>query len=157
VEIRTFPEGQSGVCPFWNAILTLRGMNLFQASARALELVGWLPVSSVATGQHSPDIALAAQRTQPVPTTGSAPNPPGEPADGPDRKGKRINEQMLGRLQREPESLYWSAQQWADALGCSKSTIAETHTWKTTIRAAKARERAEREMRQERRQGRSDA
>ncbi len=73
-----------------------------------------------------------------------------------DRKGKRINEKMLGRIQREPDSLYWSAQQWADALGCSKSTIAETQTWKTTIRAAKARERAEREMRQERNQGRSD-
>jgi hypothetical protein len=63
---------------------------------------------------------------------------------------------MLGMLQRNPNSLYWSAQQWAVALECSKSTIAETPTWKTTIRAAKARERADRELRQERNQGRSD-
>lgn len=72
------------------------------------------------------------------------------------RKGKRINERILGKLQQYPDSLYWSAQQWADALGCSKSTIAETPTWKTTIRAARAMQQAERETRQGRSQGRSD-
>jgi hypothetical protein len=82
--------------------------------------------------------------------------PTGAAGSDRNRKGKRINERMLGRLQQDPASLYWSAQRWAQALGCSKSTIAGTQTWKETIRAAKARERAERELRQERHQGRSD-
>jgi hypothetical protein len=72
------------------------------------------------------------------------------------RKGKMINERMLARLQKEPESMLWSARQWADALGCSKSTIAETTTWKNTLQAIKAKERTEREMRQERHRGHSD-
>src|SRR5205807_2082945 len=44
----------------------------------------------------------------------------------PGRKGKRINLQMLQMIQRKPESANWSAQKWADALGCSKSTVGAT-------------------------------
>jgi hypothetical protein len=41
VEIQTFPAG-AHACLGGNAVLTLRGMNLYQASARAMELVGWV-------------------------------------------------------------------------------------------------------------------
>jgi hypothetical protein len=88
----------------------------------------------------------------------TAPAPAGPAADTGDqsRKGKRINERMLSMLQRKPESLYWSARQWADTLDCSTSTIGETPTWKRTIRAAKARMRAERELREGRDRGGAD-
>jgi hypothetical protein len=71
-------------------------------------------------------------------------------------KGKRINERMLSRLQSNPDALNWSAQTWAEALECSKSSVQETPAWKTTIRNARALQRADREARQERNKGRSD-
>jgi hypothetical protein len=60
---------------------------------------------------------------------------------------KMINERMIATLKSNPEAMNWSAQRWADELKCSKSSVAETDTWKTTLRAMKARERAERELR----------
>jgi hypothetical protein len=74
----------------------------------------------------------------------------------PGRKGKQINERMLAELQRNPDSLSWSARKWADVLECSPGTIGETPTWRKVISAARAIERAERETRQERSQRRSD-
>ena len=56
VEIRIIPEGQAGRCRPWNAMLTLRDMNLFQASARALELVfGWRAVAVFSDPQGQPE------------------------------------------------------------------------------------------------------
>jgi hypothetical protein len=47
VEIRTIPEGPPRTSHAWNAVLTLRDMNLFQASARAMELAGWIRGESI--------------------------------------------------------------------------------------------------------------
>lgn len=63
------------------------------------------------------------------------------------RKGKRINERMLATLQTKPESVSWSADTWAEHLQCAKSTVVQSNAWKVTIRAARALERADREMR----------
>jgi hypothetical protein len=43
VEIRTVPEGGRAIGHGWNAILTLRETDLYRASARAMELAGWVP------------------------------------------------------------------------------------------------------------------
>lgn len=72
--------------------------------------------------------------------------PPGEPKKV---KGRGINERMLAMIQSDPQSLYWSARKWAEALDCSESTIAGTPTWKKTCKAAKERQRIEREQMQE--------
>jgi hypothetical protein len=47
VEMRIIPEEPTGRCLPWNAMLTLRDMNLFQASARALELAFGLGAATV--------------------------------------------------------------------------------------------------------------
>jgi hypothetical protein len=39
--------------------------------------------------------------------------------------------QMHELLQRKPESRGWSAQEFATSLGCGKSTVVESETWKT--------------------------
>ncbi len=47
-----------------------------------------------------------------------------------------VNERMLAEWHRNPkDSLDWSAQRWAEELGCSKSTVSETDAWKTIQRA----------------------
>jgi hypothetical protein len=52
VEIRTFPVGEHGDGHGWNAMLTLPGMNFYQASARAMELAGWVRPATGARGQQ---------------------------------------------------------------------------------------------------------
>jgi hypothetical protein len=82
------------------------------------------------------------------PTTKNRPD-----AASPAGRGKEghTEERMIAILRDNPESLNWSAETWALELGFrSSSTIKETHTWKTTIRLARVRERAEREAREER-------
>lgn len=71
-------------------------------------------------------------------------------------RGKRINALMLEKLVRNPESLNWSISQWMTVLGCAKSTIAETSTWKDRIRPAQIVARADREVREGRKASRSD-
>jgi hypothetical protein len=64
VEIRIIPEEQIGRCLPWNAILTLRDTNLFQASARALELAFGSRVVAVVsdpTGQPEPNCIVTAE------------------------------------------------------------------------------------------------
>lgn len=56
-------------------------------------------------------------------------------------KGKRINEQMVARMARDPDSVNWSIRKWADSMGCAISTIAGLPAWKaikTTRMLAKA-------------------
>jgi hypothetical protein len=48
-------------------------------------------------------------------------------------KGKHIDARILKLLSDRPESVSWSGQQIADALGCGKSTVMESATWKNTI------------------------
>jgi hypothetical protein len=53
-----------------------------------------------------------------------------------DRKGKQINERMLKKLQEDKENcLYLSVKDWADHLGCSKSTVHGTNTWEMILTA----------------------
>jgi hypothetical protein len=49
--------------------------------------------------------------------------------------GKRIlvNNQMATILTMQIESVDWTAQQWADRLKCSKSTVAATQMWKALL------------------------
>ena len=54
-----------------------------------------------------------------------------------------VNQRMLDTLERDPESLNWPAQKWADALECSKSTVHGTPAWKR-IQAARALQKADR-------------
>ena len=72
-------------------------------------------------------------------------------------KGKHINERMLAMLQQNPDSVNWSSKRWSEALDCSKSTIAGTLTWKNIILAMRALEKAERQQRQDRNEGRLGA
>jgi hypothetical protein len=79
VSIRTLPEGQFPPCGDWNAVLTLCDMNLFQASARALELTSWLlpPLSRAAGGTPYPEA-----QEDPVPDANSSGQPVAKPAYG---------------------------------------------------------------------------
>jgi hypothetical protein len=64
------------------------------------------------------------------------------PADPPKKtKGKHIDERMLGVIRDNSEAMYWSSPQWADNLGCGKSTVIESKTWKQTCRPTRERER----------------
>ena len=81
----------------------------------------------------------------------------GSPTDvKPKRKGKNINARMLETLGKNNESYGWSAQQWADALGCRKGTIGETKTWTVTLNGIKARMKVEAELKEDRKKRRSD-
>jgi hypothetical protein len=57
------------------------------------------------------------------PATDETPNP---------RSGARatVNARMMDIYSKNPESLGWSVQTWADKVGCVKSTIHGTQTWK---------------------------
>jgi hypothetical protein len=50
------------------------------------------------------------------------------PTPKPSRK-LSTNERMQATLASRPEAYGWSVRQWAENLGCSTSTIAETETW----------------------------
>jgi hypothetical protein len=59
-------------------------------------------------------------------------------------KGKHVDERMLSGIRDNAEALYWSSKQWADNLGCSKSTVIDSPTWKQTCKPARERERLSR-------------
>jgi hypothetical protein len=40
-----------------------------------------------------------------------------------------VNARMVDMLMRRPESRQWSAREWATALQCGKSAVADTHCW----------------------------
>lgn len=46
------------------------------------------------------------------------------------RSGASVNARMLEVMQSNPDARGWSARQWAKHLGCSKSAVAATPTWK---------------------------
>ena len=81
----------------------------------------------------------------------------GQPVDKkPKGKGKNINARMLETLGKNNESYGWSAQQWADALGCVRGTIGETYTWTVTLNRIKARLKVDAELKEDRKKRRSD-
>jgi hypothetical protein len=73
-----------------------------------------------------------------------------DPANARPKRGKNIDARMLKILAEDKDAFSWTARRWAERLGCSPSTVAETTTWKThlhKIRAAAKVERAERSLR----------
>ncbi len=51
------------------------------------------------------------------------------------KKGRNIHGRMLATLQQDPDSLDWSARQWAQFLKCSKSTVVEGPAWQSILKA----------------------
>ena len=45
---------------------------------------------------------------------------------------------MAAMITKDPSRLAWSAQNWADAIGKSKTAVLATETWKKTIMSARA-------------------
>jgi hypothetical protein len=89
----------------------------------------------------------ASATPRPPGTQVEPPGPlPEEPADNikgdRDRKGKRIDEKMKEKLEKDGTRLAWSAEKWAEVLGCSKSTVAGTSTWKLILDTRALREAA---------------
>ncbi len=72
-----------------------------------------------------------------------APAKPDESAETVDHKGAatveckrkrvKVNDRMAAELLKNPDSRDWSAQQWADRLGCSKSTVSVTPQFKALL------------------------
>lgn len=56
------------------------------------------------------------------------PGNPKKPAQRP-----RVNTRMLEMLMKNPEAEGWSTQQWANYLGCAKSTVCGTAVWKKRL------------------------
>lgn len=48
-------------------------------------------------------------------------------------KGKRVNARMMEQIAKSGECLKWSAQRWADFIGCSKTTVIRTHAWRVAL------------------------
>jgi hypothetical protein len=55
------------------------------------------------------------------------------------RGGASINTRMIATIQRDETAMGWSCKQWAQHLGCAKSSVVETSTWQNLVMA---RERA---------------
>jgi hypothetical protein len=69
-----------------------------------------------------------------------APDEPPENTDvdpGHDQR-KTVNDKMMSLMTKRPESKSWSARNFADALGCAKSTVSETTMWKTLMEKREA-------------------
>jgi hypothetical protein len=71
----------------------------------------------------------------------AVPNKPPKVANVRQKEGAGINARMLAKIQVDTEAMYWSINQWVDYLGCSKSTVAGTDTWKKVCLPARERER----------------
>jgi hypothetical protein len=89
------------------------------------------------------DCSLARQTVDPQVTAAQAPT--FNASDSPRAleqatKGKRINERMEEMLAKDGTRIDWSAENWAQALGCSKSTVAGTQTWGVILNARSLRE-----------------
>lgn len=132
LEVTTHPENHPPGMPGWTAVMRLRGLDIFAASARAIELAGWLP---------APTPQPAVTPTAAVETSSGPSVPPGK------RKGKNVEARMLKVIAEKPESLTWSASQWAQHLGCSAGTVKGTETWKERIASVRAAAKVDAAMR----------
>ena len=87
-----------------------------------------------------------------------APTVPTSPPTGIERskrgkpgvKGKNVNARMAEMLQSDPTKLEWSARLWAEKLECCEGTVKGTTTWKQTVKAARALQKADRMQRPKR-------
>ena len=85
--------------------------------------------------EQSPDSVEAAK---PRGAKGSAPPTTAEFPLPTNHKGKQIDARMLAMIRDDSESIYWSAEEWAKKLRCSKSTVVATKTWKETIKTIRS-------------------
>jgi hypothetical protein len=90
----------------------------------------------------------AAERAEP----GDAGTSNGQPERTPKRKPATVEQRMLTVVERNLEAQFWSAKQFADNLGCSKTAVAETKLWKSlqSLRARAKKERMDRNRQRER-------
>lgn len=77
-------------------------------------------------------IVNAGTKSQPATAAENAPAQAAGKAHKP-----TVNARMFDMLSIKPESQGWSAQQWADHLGCGKSSVAESAAW-ISLRVVKA-------------------
>jgi hypothetical protein len=70
----------------------------------------------------------------PTPAVGHAP-PATDPSQSGAKpvKGKNAELPMIKKLDSDPESLYWSAEQWGHFLGVRASTVKGYRTWKVRV------------------------
>jgi hypothetical protein len=86
-----------------------------------------------------------------LPPEGSQ-QPDPKPASRPrSAKGKNVNARMLAMMGDRPESVHWTAEEWARELTCAKSSIVSTPTWLETLAAAKAMAQLDQKKRVDRR------
>jgi len=103
----------------------------------------WMPKLPSQRNPAGPTVDSGATVPEPMTNSGAIAT-----KSGSQRKGKLINERMMKKLQEDRENcLGWSARDWADHLGCSKSTVHGTKTWKMILAGRKFNE-AERLARQ---------
>jgi len=76
----------------------------------------------------SPDGSASCEAVKALP-----PPPPSDTATSKVVRKKDIRARMTTKLAQSPEALDWSCQQWADYLGCAKSTVGESKIWKEII------------------------
>ena len=70
------------------------------------------------------------------------PPPPSDTATSKVVRKKDINARMVAKLYQSPEARDWSCQQWADYLGCAKSTVGESKTWEEIMAYREATKRS---------------
>ena len=117
------------------------------------EMANWLPLTrwpNEATGAAVPTRMAAPV----VPdATATQVQPPGQNNSASRVKGKNINARMLEIIQDKGyEVAGRSAQQWADALGCSKSSVIETQTWTSVLRVQRVAQGLKNKAKKSRRQ-----
>jgi len=71
--------------------------------------------------------------------------PAGRQMGGGKTKGKNIAARMMAELCKDREAYFWTLQQWADCLSCSRGTIGELPLWRLLayVRASMRRDRIE--------------
>ena len=74
---------------------------------------------------------------------------PPKPTHGEPERKPTVNERMITKMATDLETVKgWTAQKWADHLGCAKSTVIEAETWKSL---SLLRQQAKAEKRKDRR------
>lgn len=135
------PDPDPGAHKRWRDGLEQRASTQIQDAIRRLALpfevkipLGMETLSLAALADAAMNFIIDAEegRTE-YPRLPADPNPAGN-ANARKAKGKKVNARMLEALQEQGDSVAGrSAQQWADALGCTKSSVIETPTWKSGL------------------------
>jgi hypothetical protein len=123
------PAGKDGLNAVVTGLFTLKTSRPFfkDAMNRILDQLARCP------GTQSPPPGPAT-----TPQTPAAPVPQAPEGRGRGAKGRNIDAQMLKVMAENAESHGWSAREWADYLGCAKSTVVGTPTWRERLKATRA-------------------